>query len=246
MNDASFDAALDRRAGRTATRWQEPTRRVVFDPTVPATARAVLAARTDRLVAAGLPNHARRPVWLPPRRRLGEEVVVGVLVLAMGLVAATQNLVYGATHPGGGWASSAGVLAGGSAAAVVVYLVAWAALVMVRQTLPADRAAAAYRGRYVLPDQDLDAASRDLLERASVPLARLRDAAAGRSGAVDRRRAVAEIDWLEWDLTDQLRELTVRRADRAMSETLAPVEREVTTRMAALDQLAAEVDRRFG
>lgn len=219
---------------------------MVFDPTVPAAARAVLAARTDRLVAAGLPAQARRPVWLPPRRRLGEEVVVGALVLAMGLVAATQNLLYGTTHPGGGWASSAAELAGGTVAAVVVYLVAWATVVMVRQTLPADRAAVTYRGRYLLPDQDLDAEAAALFERASAPLARLRDAAASRVGAVDRRRAIAEIDRLEWDLTDQLRELTVQRADRAAPERLAPLERQVTARLALLDQLAAEVDHRLG
>lgn len=221
------------------------TRRAVFDPEIPQADLGLLRWRVDRLIAASLiPKPARKFPMAPPWRRFDRVLAMGLTVVTLGLFGGITNALH--EEPTGNMIKSdiTGLALGAGLA--TLFIGVWTVAVMVRETIPADRAARVHHGRYLLPDEDLDSTAGELYQRAERALEQIQAASITKAGLLDPELTAADTDRWKWQVTRQLRELTVRRGglDRPEAQPQkAPneLEAKITDRLAGLERLAATV-----
>jgi hypothetical protein len=249
--------------------WADATlRRPAIDPGIPGGDRALLAAPSTLLTPACRSRPARRREFLPadPDRR-GTTIDGAV----MGMTAAGFIALGGATPLAIGvlifqgpvaWQSASGhyglLLAEIIVAMTVVVLgTRIARFGQLNGKVPADEAARAYHGRYLVA-ADFDARSRVLLRRAQDAVDAVTSSEVYQADLLDKHATRAALAEQEWDIALALREQARLRAKRAELSTLDAgamttelldrqfqaaqlADSSIADRVAALERYAAEV-----
>ena len=175
------------------------TRRAVFDPEIPQADLDLLRWRVDRLIAASLiPRPARKSPLVPPPRRFDRFLAMGLTLVALGLFVGIIKSLQQQPVSAGTMIKNdvTGLVIGAGLATLFVGV--WAVAVMVRETIPADRAVRVHHGRYLLSDEDLDSTAGELYERAERALDQIQAASITKAGLLNPDLTAADTDRWKW------------------------------------------------
>lgn len=253
---------------REAVRADAALRRPALDPGIPRRDRDLLASRDAPLTAPGRDRAAPRHCYLPvePARRLAaiEGTVAGLTAAGLTALLGGAPLAFGVLILQGSvsWETASSRIALLLAGIITVITTVILGIRILRfgqpdGRPPAERAARAFRGRY-LTSADLDAPARVLLRRVQDAVDAVTSSLLCRVDLLDSHAVGTALASQEWDIAVALREQAQLRAGRAelraggagpraaamlgrQDHAALLAEASITRRVEALERYAAEV-----